>query len=841
MKMKKMNRMKRVTPGIVMLLLVIPVGADTQAPPVGDQPTEGLTRLDGFIPMYLDGARDRLLFESPPLGEDVLYFVSFATGSGSVELGMDRGVTNLSRRREPGEDSAQAVIRFERAGSRVLVVQRNLRYRALGGPEALAQNIEDSFAQSVLASLPIESEDSGRLLLDATPLFMRDAVKVEQRLQQRAEGTYRFDANRSAFYASRTKSFPRNTEVEVIATYAGDDPGFNLATVTPDPGALTVRIHHSFLQAPTGYRPRVADARIGFYSYPFKDYSTPFDRQPDTRWITRWRLEKQDPTAALSEPKTPIVFYLDPAAPEPARSAIRQGVLWWNSAFELAGFRNAVQVRDPTPDMDPMDIRYSWLMWINRDERGFSSSGQYIDSRTGEVLGAKVRMDSSRIRTIGQYWDAYQPTGGSASVSAGEEWLLAGFQQAGVATGGGAQEEMMSMRQAVLAAHEVGHTFGFEHNFNGSMNDRSSVMEYPTPRVKVTSDGRLDLSDAFQPDIGAYDDYLVRYAYTEFPQDGEQDGLDEIVREMRGEGLLFTPRTDPRWNWYDDLSTPTEYLRETLAARAIMLEHYGPSVLAPGEPLGNLRDMRLWMTYLHHRWAIDAAVKHVGGMYHEFVVKDENVTATQIVPASLQRELLSLLMQAVQPANLALPERLLAVLTPPPYRGLEDLADGYAFDHLRAARILSAGVIEQLLQPDRAARLVAFADRQPSALTLPELVTTVLDNTWDAPRDSEGLHRSLRRVTERVTLDSLMMLGAHPRVTPEVRAFVLDRLARLRVEIGTHHDEDAMTEAHFRQAERDIANFLENPGAFTPTSVAPMWGDRPRSRYPLAPGPPLGF
>jgi hypothetical protein len=111
----------------------------------------------------------------------------------------------------------------------------------------------------------------------------------------------------------------------------------------------------------------------------------------------------------MSEPVKPIVFYLDPAIPEPYRGAMKEGTLWWNKAFEAAGFRNAVQVADPTPDMDPMDIRYAWMLWINRDERGFSSGGTYRDPRTGEILGSKTRMDSHRIRTIGNYWEATRP------------------------------------------------------------------------------------------------------------------------------------------------------------------------------------------------------------------------------------------------------------------------------------------------------------------------------------------------------------------------------------------------------------------------------------------------
>jgi hypothetical protein len=197
-------------------------------------------------------------------------------------------------------------------------------------------------------------------------------------------------------------------------------------------------------------------------------------------------------------------------------------------------------------------------------------------------------------------------------------------------------------------------------------------------------------------------------------------------------------------------------------------------------------------------------------------------------------------LSAIRPAALEMPEALLAQLTPHPNSNLEDLASDYAFDHLRAARILAAMVLGDLLQPDRAARLVAFADRQPGALTLPDVIGKVLGATWAAPAADGARHASLRRVTERAALDALMILGAHAEATPDVRAVVLQEVRRLGQTLATRKNADPVGEAHVRQAEADIARYLEDPAANAPKFVAPGWGTRPRSRYPLSPGPPLG-
>lgn len=824
---------------LLVLLVLAPAGSLAQQPPAARiaERTGGLTRADGFAPFYWDEARGRVLMEIPAFGEDVLYYVSAASGGGSVEMSFDRGIMSSS------------VIHFQRSGPRVLVMEQNLRYRAVGGHAALVENVRDSFPTSVLAALPVEADEGGRVLVDATPLFMRDAADIVGDMRRANQGTFRFDAARSGFYPPRMKAFPDNTEIETILTFAADAPGRLVTNVTPSPMSFTMRIHHSFLRAPTGYTPRRADPRIGVSAISFRDYAQPLDETTEVQWVTRWRLEKQNSSAPLSEPKKPIVFYLDAAIPEPIRGAMRAGALAWNQAFEAAGFRNAVQVRDPTPDMDPMDIRYAWILWINRDERGFSSGGTYRDPRTGEILGSKTRMDSHRIRTIGNYFESYTPTtGGGGGAAAGfdqcgmilpvPEEVLALAAQAG-AQMPEAQRELALRRQSLLTTHELGHVMGFGHNFASSINDRASAMEYPTPRVKVTQ-GRLDLSEAFETSTGLYDSFMTRYAYTEFPPDKEAAGLNALIAEMRTRNILYVPSTDPRWVWYDDRATPTENLRETMAARKIMLAQYGPAILKPGEPIGALRDVRLWMTYLHHRWAIEAGIGYVGGMYHNIVVKGESLPPTEIVPAALQREVLGLLMEAIEPANLAMPESLLAQLTPSPGANLEDMSDGFAFDHLRAARILAAMVLEPLLAPARATRLVAFADRQSGALSLPDVMDAILAKTWRAARETDPRLHSLRRVTERVALDAMMILGGHEETSPEARAYALDQIAKLGESLRGRKDEGPLGDAHYRQAERDIARYLENPKEHAPKSAMPAWGGRPRSRYPLPPGPPLG-
>jgi hypothetical protein len=243
--------------------------------------------------------------------------------------------------------------------------------------------------------------------------------------------------------------------------------------------------------------------------------------------------------------------------------------------------------------------------------------------------------------------------------------------------------------------------------------------------------------------------------------------------------------------------------------------------------------MGLWMTYLHNRWAIDTGVRYIGGMYDNLAVKGETIPPTEFVAPALQRDVLKQLMTVLEPANLAIPESLLVNLAPSADgREIEDfnMPTGPAFDHLAAARTLSAMVLEQLLEPERSARLISFADRQANAVTLPEVFRAVMTQTWSAPRDADARLRALRRVTQRAAVDAMMILGASPQSTPEVRAVAINQLAKLKASIQAVSDPDAVTEAHIRQVGRDITKYLENPTAYAPKSSA----------LPQPPGAPIG-
>ncbi len=737
--------------------------------------------MDGLLPVHVDTKAGKILITLPAAQADgisarYLYTTALRTGLGAAPTFLDRGRIGNTQ-----------LIAFRRYGNKVAALFENPRFRAAGSADSASRDFVTSvvWMGDIATTLP-----DGRMVVDLSGFLTADTLGIAQSLDQSADtfgvgaGTgagkgFKLDDKLSAADAASVKLFPDNLEIDAVQTYTSKVPGDEVANIAPDANQISFTVHHSFVRLPgPGFHPRRFDPRIGGFSTQVVDFGEPLGSDVVRDYANRFRLEKIDPAAPRSEVRKPIVYYVDRNAPEPIRSALMQGISWWSKAFDAAGYIDAFQVKLLPVGIDPMDVRYNIVNWVDRATRGWSYGQEIVDPRTGEIVKGMVVIGSLRVRQDIQIFDG-----------------LVGADKIG--TGGPNDPVQVALeRLRQLGAHEVGHTLGFAHNFAASTQGRASVMDYPPPRISLVN-GRPDLTEAYAGGVGRWDMATVDWLYGEPPpgQDRQRfaDAKAQAVvasgqRYIEDENARSADTAQPWASLWDDGADPTAELTRLMGVRRAAIDHFGLNALAAGEPVANLR-RRFVPIWLLHRYQVVAAAKAVGGVDFSYAVNGGGHESSATVPPDAQRAALDAVLATLAPDQLRVPERLVPLLSaarnasPNRQYQIELFADsdGTPFDPLVAADAAAEITLDALLAPARLARLDAQHAANPKALGVDELLDRLLAVTL--PDDTDALSR---RIAYR-TLITLAQVAHNPKTTPGVATRLDQRVHDVAVTLGKRH------------------------------------------------------
>lgn len=647
---------------VVVALLLLGLGfsgpaalaEEPKTPSIADK-TKDAKVIDGLLKLY---QKDNNLYaevKASQFNKDFLVLLSIARGIGDGMLlgGMTWGFGDdwLWQFRKVDEDN-------------IHLVRVNTRFTAKKGSPA-EKAVKVAYNDSVLFNLPVVAKSGGNYLVDLTPVFFSDLPQIS--LMMRG---FRFDRSRSTW--DSLKGFPNNTEIQVAATYASD--GSQEFDTVPDSRGLTLTIHYSLSQLPqTGYQPRLADDRVGYFLTAVKDFSAEKkDDERFIRYINRWDLQKADPGAELSPPKKPIVFWMEKTIPYQYRKPIREGILEWNKAFEKAGFLNAIEVRQQSESdsWDPEDVNYNTFRWITSGA-GFAMGPSRVNPRTGQILDADIIFDADFVEFWKHEYETFTPesiaamTGGPLDLMSHQQYLESlpphlrrnvlcrcnyhsGFSRH-LALGSAVlqtrmdpeaaaenQEKLIMQGLKEVTMHEVGHTLGLRHNFKAStlysledLNDpekvaetglTASVMDY-SPANLVPKD--MKQGDYYSQTIGPYDVWAIEYGYKPLSggTEGEKQELEKIAALGAKWGHSYATDEDTRGIDSDPLSNRFDLGKEPLnyaKQQAQLVSELWPDVVEritdDGEGYQKARRAFGILLSTHGR-SLFFASRYIGGVY----------------------------------------------------------------------------------------------------------------------------------------------------------------------------------------------------------------------------------
>ena len=742
------------------------------------------------------------------------------------------------------------VVAFHKHGNNVQLIAKNVKYTAQAGtPEARA--VAAGFSDSLLAVAPIASQphpDSKAVLIDANALLLADLPMAASMLERAFRQPYAFDARNSSLGTVRAQ--PDNVTLEVSAHYALSrlvlPPPASTATpqpapptTLPDVRSMFLGYHYSFSKLPEQpMHARPGDERVGYFTTEVLDFTSDVPRIPVRRYANRWRLEKKDPAAALSEPEQPIVFWIDRNVPVRYREPIRQGILEWNKAFERIGFKDAirVEVQPADADFDTADIRHASVRWQTVAKTSYGAIGpSVVDPRTGEILDADIGIDANNVRVVRNLRHEYLPQRRDAFAQAQALQTTAHdarncmYEQAATEEAAfglsllEARGELdadspdvdrfVDMFLKNVTMHEVGHTLGLRHNFRAStvysdaqLEDAGftaahgisgSVMEYNpwNLAVKGEKQGEYAMST-----LGPYDYWAIEYAYKTIPAEQEPAELMKIAARSSESQLAFSTdedvayfAVDPAVNQLDLGRDPLAYAKKRLALVRELWQRTEHLELGAGESYSVLR--RNFTRGLNEasQGALYAS-KYVGGLT---TLRDRAGSGRQPlmpVDATKQRAALDMLANEVlstdsfkfPPAFL----RRMAVST----FDIEDAKElgrgapplDLAIDQQVLG--LQRGVLDTLMSPAIAQRLLNNAgkvDDPADALTLADLYARLHGAVWSELKSGKDItlfRRNLQR--EYATRVAGALLKPTASMPADARALMRVDATKLRAELA---------------------------------------------------------
>jgi len=750
------------------------------------------TDYEGFMNFSYNDDSGKIILEIKNLDSEFMYINSLSRGVGNNDLGLDRGQLGNSR-----------VVYFTKRGNKILLIQPNLRYVSNSSNYLENKAVEEAFARSVLFGFDIIEKSNDSYKIDITSFLISDAHGVSQRLKYSNSGSYTLNKSMSAIDLDRTKAFPKNIEFDVLLTFTGNPSGNLVRSVTPTASNLTVNQHHSFVELPdNNYKKRKFDPRSGSNPFIVYDYSTPIDEKLEQRFIVRHRLNKKYPKQEISEPLDPIVYYIDNGTPEPVKTALIEGGNWWNQAFESAGYKDAFRIEVLPEDADPMDVRYNLIQWIHRSTRGWSYGASIVDPRTGEIIKGQVSLGSLRVRQ--------------------DYMILSGLiDNPNDIENKALIKETSLDRIRQLSAHEIGHTLGFAHNYISSANNRSSVMDYPHPKIDII-DGDINIDNAYSKNIGDWDKVTVRYAYTDFQEnENEEIKLNQIIDEAVNKGLYFLSDSDSRpvgsanpfSHLWDNGEFPYKELNKLLEVRDLALKNIDLENLIDGEPYDRIEDI-LVPIYMLHRYQIESTAKAIGGVDYLYFVKNLNNDKVKFVNSKLQKESLESLLNVLNPKNLVLPDNLIEILSPRSFRNPRTRENfesntGVTFDYINASSSVINHTLTFLINPERINRIYQQNMFGENILKLEDYLS-IISNSIFSNKKMSLYESSINNNTSSLFLDHLFLAFNNSKTNDLSKSLILSSIVNTKEKLSS----DLNNYNAFLV--NKINGFLDNPDKYKP-------------------------